>query len=95
MKHLLAETRCVSTRFSARSAHCGRQRGHPGADSGCQKILTRLQMLDPELRVFNLADRVNFRRPDDFRPVGGRTAQGSECRVETGSLEELMPSLSL
>jgi hypothetical protein len=31
-----------------------------------RKYLARLQMLDPELRVSNLAHRVNFRRPDDF-----------------------------
>jgi hypothetical protein len=52
-------------------------------------------MLDPELRVFNLAGRVNFRRPDDFRPVDGRTAQGWGAGVKLVTSEELMPSLSL
>jgi hypothetical protein len=31
-----------------------------------KKYFARLQMLDPELRISNLADRISFRRPDDF-----------------------------
>jgi TolB-like protein/class 3 adenylate cyclase len=37
-----------------------------GRAQDAKKYLARLQMLDPELRVSNLADRVNFRQPDDF-----------------------------
>jgi len=31
-----------------------------------KKYLARLQVLDPELRISNLGDRISFRRPDDF-----------------------------
>jgi adenylate cyclase len=37
-----------------------------GRKEDARKYLARLQMLDPELRISNLGDRVNFRRPDDF-----------------------------
>ena len=37
-----------------------------GRREDAKKYLARLQMLDPELRVSNLAQRVYFRRPDDF-----------------------------
>jgi tetratricopeptide (TPR) repeat protein len=37
-----------------------------GRMQDARKYFARLQMLDPELRISNLADRVNFRRPDDF-----------------------------
>ena len=53
----------------------------PGRMEDARKYLARLQMLDPELRVSNLADAVNFRRPDDFacwRRGCGRVA----CRHE-------------
>ncbi|PSO19794.1 adenylate/guanylate cyclase domain-containing protein [Bradyrhizobium sp. MOS002] len=37
-----------------------------GRREDAKKYLARLQMLDPELRVSNLAERINFRKPDDF-----------------------------
>jgi TolB-like protein/class 3 adenylate cyclase len=37
-----------------------------GRMEDAKKYFARLQMLDPELRISNLADRISFRRPDDF-----------------------------
>ena len=37
-----------------------------GRREDAKKYLARLQMLDPELRVSNLTERINFRKPDDF-----------------------------
>jgi TolB-like protein/class 3 adenylate cyclase len=37
-----------------------------GRMDDAKKYFARLQMLDPELRISNLADRISFRRPDDF-----------------------------
>jgi adenylate cyclase len=37
-----------------------------GRMEDARKYLARLQMLDPELRISNLGERVIFRRPDDF-----------------------------
>ena len=37
-----------------------------GRREDAKKYFARLQMLDPELRVSNLAERINFRKPDDF-----------------------------
>jgi len=37
-----------------------------GRMEDAKKYFARLQMLDPELRISNLGDRISFRRPDDF-----------------------------
>ena len=37
-----------------------------GRMQDAEKYFARLQMLEPELRISNLGDRINFRRPDDF-----------------------------
>jgi tetratricopeptide (TPR) repeat protein len=37
-----------------------------GRTEDAKKYLARLQVLDPELRLSNLGDRINFRRPNDF-----------------------------
>jgi adenylate cyclase len=37
-----------------------------GRMEDAKKYFARLQMLDPELRISNLSDRISFRRPDDF-----------------------------
>jgi adenylate cyclase len=37
-----------------------------GRTVDAKKYLARLQMLDPELRISNLGERINFRKPDDF-----------------------------
>ena len=37
-----------------------------GRMQDAKKYFARLQMLDPELRISNLGDRISFRRPDDF-----------------------------
>jgi tetratricopeptide (TPR) repeat protein len=36
-----------------------------GRTEDAKKYLARLQMLDPELRISNIAERVSFRKPDD------------------------------
>jgi adenylate cyclase len=43
-----------------------------GKAEDAKKYFARLQMLDPELRISNLGERINLRRPDDF----ARLAEG-------------------
>jgi TolB-like protein/class 3 adenylate cyclase len=47
-----------------------------GRKEDARKYLARLQMLDPELRISNLGDRVNFRRPDDFALLAAGLRKG-------------------
>jgi tetratricopeptide (TPR) repeat protein len=37
-----------------------------GRMEDAKKYFARLQLLDPELRISNLGDRISFRRPDDY-----------------------------
>jgi adenylate cyclase len=37
-----------------------------GRTEDAKKYFARLQVLDPQLRISNLGDRISFRRPDDY-----------------------------